>query len=413
MAFDSVFDRSIPELQELQHGERLPIDFDKMNNQIKALKTITRGVAPARQIVRVPIRPIVPKDARRAIITGGVPSTGDKLRVKFDPTLNDDTEDEFDVSLPWELRKTPFAGETRNGLLYEYDGGTKRTVTDTNDDDKETEEEILPTYFVDDYLMIAKRDPAKVGLEEDEPEWEDANAGGRRWMSPHEVGASIRRVRYISASGVDGFFGALSPLLEDEGPEDLSVFVAKGSALRRAPSDNEEIRPEWKSGEFHYVTPIDPDPLGLADKFKWMDLNVAGRTWHPTGDMILPVRQVTLQEILSDTLLVKFDPVFPEQGDAEHEFAVWKPYVLQKTRFDTGTHDGISYQYSTSTRRIATEVDTEETEQQLVVPRYKTNGVLLISRGTDNPANPAEWMDINVDARMWAAEGPRYENPEG
>lgn len=78
------------------------------------------------------------------------------------------------VAKPWLLRKTPWDGQTRGQVRYEYDleDSTKRTAFDSTDatDQLKRDEQIHPRYLVDDQLTVS---PATTGIGVDTGEVDD------------------------------------------------------------------------------------------------------------------------------------------------------------------------------------------------------------------------------------------------
>lgn len=92
---------------------------------------------------------------------------------------------------------------------------------------------------------------------------------------------------------------------------------------------------------------------------------------------------------------------------------VAKPWLLRRTPFDGETRDDISYVYSSNTERTATIVDTGETEEQVIVPRWKVidsgDDVIFATRGhvgglllDEEDYGDVIWLDENRDGRFWA-----------
>jgi len=94
----------------------------------------------------------------------------------------------------------------------------------------------------------------------------------------------------------------------------------------------------------------------------------------------------------------------------EDLLSVAKPWMLRRTPFDGRTRGGISYDYASATRRVATR--TGEAETQVVVPRYLVADVIYATMapigefGVFPGEPPPSFMllDDNRDARAWAKE---------
>lgn len=89
---------------------------------------------------------------------------------------------------------------------------------------------------------------------------------------------------------------------------------------------------------------------------------------------------------------------------------VAKPYLLRQTPFDGLSRGGISYAYTGTAARTATDED-ENTENQVIVPSYVVGDEIVAARGITGGTGTfggadsdvaLEWMDLNVDGRAWA-----------
>ena len=153
----------------------------------------------------------------------------------------------------------------------------------------------------------------------------------------------------------------------------------------------------------------------------------ADRAVAYTGAYVWPVGggavRMLVLEIRGDYLIcVGWDGVTRH----EEEVIVAKPSLLRRTPFDGETIYGIAYVYHTHTTRTATQ--GSETEDQIVIPRYRSNGgggvmpgetitAMNVGGGatgatfeeedpkTEKPVQvPIAWLDMNVDARAWAKQ---------
>lgn len=94
------------------------------------------------------------------------------------------------------------------------------------------------------------------------------------------------------------------------------------------------------------------------------------------------------------------------------EIQVSKPWVLSRTPFDRKQVNGVTYTYSDSQHRVASVGDAQE-EQEVVWP-YELGDVIQaqrISNGTGYSTGIDEdehWVDLNVDARIWAGSDFTY-----
>lgn len=182
-------DRLTLPLRRWRKGERLA--HDKLNEPVDAISRIVGGIGLPRQI-------------RRGLggDGGDAPAVGSKimrlyvLYVQWYPdhitcTTEAGGGDIYKVALPWMLRFTPFDGETRNGITYDYFGfhNTGRR-TATNEDDATENQIIIPSYYPDDQIFAIS--PVNTGAyDETGPEpiyltMLDMNVDARAWMREYE-----------------------------------------------------------------------------------------------------------------------------------------------------------------------------------------------------------------------------------
>lgn len=179
-SFDSIFDRSVPQLRELQRGQKLPIPHEILNNPIKALKRITSGVAPGRQVIGRGVPEAASGLRIRRAIVDSASVRSDYVVVHFaDIRGSDDPSNPpFNAWKPWILRFTPFDRKMRLGITYIYSTveekrfAAKGTLTEP--------QVIIPTYVANDEIVIARIEPAQWGLDE-VTSWIDLNVDGRMW----------------------------------------------------------------------------------------------------------------------------------------------------------------------------------------------------------------------------------------
>lgn len=92
------------------------------------------------------------------------------------------------------------------------------------------------------------------------------------------------------------------------------------------------------------------------------------------------------------------------QGD--EDVLVAKPWLLRRTPFDGQRYGGIDYVYSTPTQRAATL--GEETEHQIIIPRYIVGDILKADKGIEGGTGVVvsntklEW-EARYESRAWAA----------
>lgn len=94
----------------------------------------------------------------------------------------DDIAHTVEIAKPYLLQRTPFDGETRDGVTYTYTDGETRSATDgvTTED-----QVIVPAYVIND-IIVAARLTAENLKNQLYAEWLDINADGRAWAAVEE-----------------------------------------------------------------------------------------------------------------------------------------------------------------------------------------------------------------------------------
>ena len=87
---------------------------------------------------------------------------------------------DVNVALPYLLQRTPFDGNTRNGVTYTYTNNFTRTASDGST--VETQR-ITPDYVVDDEIVAVAVGTVLGGFNEITSDWIDANLDGRAWAA--------------------------------------------------------------------------------------------------------------------------------------------------------------------------------------------------------------------------------------
>jgi len=88
---------------------------------------------------------------------------------------------------------------------------------------------------------------------------------------------------------------------------------------------------------------------------------------------------------------------------------VAKPFMLQRTPFDTQEFDGVTHAYTTATERTAT--TGSDVISQEITPSYTVDGtekiiVALVLKPTMQVGKrKVEWMDVNTAGRNWEDAG--------
>ena len=88
-----------------------------------------------------------------------------------------------DVAKPYLLRRTPFDGETRDGITYTYSSDSARQ----GDDGANTEDQVIvPSYVVNDIIFAVRNPVGGTGVDDGESPatnitYLDLNLDGRAW----------------------------------------------------------------------------------------------------------------------------------------------------------------------------------------------------------------------------------------
>ena len=141
---------------------REPVDHRRLNQSVDAINRLTSGVNPARQ--DTPVKPAAAVfaieqfqviDAVTGATTRTVPTTHDHIVCKrYNGT--EQSGEAVNIALPYLLRRTPFDGETRNGITYTYDEEQDPMEREA-DDGSETETQVVVPSFVTGDIVYAAR----------------------------------------------------------------------------------------------------------------------------------------------------------------------------------------------------------------------------------------------------------------
>ncbi len=144
---------AIPRLESYRAGEGL--SAAKLNRGVDTLNRLTQGIRPARQV------PLIPRPKSKKAIRLFVQSLGPDHLVCLDSNGN-----EFLVARQWLIRRTPFDGQTRDGVSYVYSADDRRVATVGIAPDEETEiQEIIQRFVLDDEIWA--EEPETTGVEVD------------------------------------------------------------------------------------------------------------------------------------------------------------------------------------------------------------------------------------------------------
>ena len=117
-------------------------------------------------------------------------------------------------------------------------------------------------------------------------------------------------------------------------------------------------------------------------------------------------RQYRVKSVQDDHLVCReWDGTVEGAGDVK----VAKPFLLRKTPFDTLTRNGITFAYTSSTERTATEDSSGDIQNQIIVSSYQVDDLIYVignvAGGVDTQdENSVDLtrLDLNVDGRAWS-----------
>ena len=164
----TIFDKKIGELERWNSGDVL--SHQHLNGPVDAITAQRRIITPPHQV-----RPEKPYAFTRQMKLVSI--HGDYLICHpWDGATESDRE--LLVAKPYLLRRTPFDGETRNGIDYDYHTHVTRTATKGG----ETEDQIvIPRYVTGDILYATFNVAGGTSVLDTETrvEWLDDNRDGR------------------------------------------------------------------------------------------------------------------------------------------------------------------------------------------------------------------------------------------
>lgn len=185
---NNLMGQSISELR--RWGANQPLDHRKLNEPVDAINRMNRGVAGPRQVMADRPGGGVPAGALRTVLVAIPAGSTDDHIVCRDIG---DTSEEYTpilVAKPWLLRKTPWDGQTRGQVRYEYDpeDSTKRTAFDSTDATGQLKraEQIHARYLVDDRLTASPMIPTLTTTDGQTVALLDLNVDSRGWKTYYE-----------------------------------------------------------------------------------------------------------------------------------------------------------------------------------------------------------------------------------
>lgn len=225
-----------------------------------------------------------------------VSNHGDYIKCKTLTATGTEDGDNIYVMKPWELRRSPFDGETVGGVAYTYSSDDERTATpSTGAPEVQT---ITPEYFAG-AVVYAMDMEVSVEVETDVfSALIDANLDGRKWKAPTMVQCKVKSTdddhlvcRLLDAGGGEG---------------DTDLYVMKPWLLRKSPFNGQTVNGvsyTYSDAHTREATPSGGDPetqkitqdyytnavimVGKMDvtlsaggqQTNLIDLNDSGRAW--------------------------------------------------------------------------------------------------------------------------------------
>jgi len=182
----NVFDMTTAQLEEWQSGE--VIAASKLNQPVRHINRNLPHAGPPRQVVGAAVaggRMTVRRFQVRQV-------KGDYLVCRTLDVSNNAGDDDIKVAKPYLLRRTPFDGETRNGISYTYSSDTEREADDGDD----TEDQVVVPSYVEhgddetgDEIYAIRAPTGGTGVVDSENNavsWLDLNVDGRAWAQKAE-----------------------------------------------------------------------------------------------------------------------------------------------------------------------------------------------------------------------------------
>lgn len=133
---------------------------------------------------------------------------------------------------------------------------------------------------------------------------------------------------------------------------------------------------------------------------------------EPAREERVEVRRFVVVEERSDYLVCRRSGGDAAVNTEDQHTYVAKPYLLRQTPFNGLSRNSISYAYTATGERTATDAE-DNTESQVIVPSYVVGDEILAARGILGGTGvfggadsdlALEWVDLNADGRAWAKE---------
>lgn len=156
---------------------------------------------------------------------------GDYLACVFYNHLTDEEGGDVFVAKPYDLRVTPFDGESFTTLdghtvSFSYSEYWERTATI---DDSETVQTVTPYYYVNEEVCVARTEPGIEDAEQNPIQWEDINLAGRNWGG---------------AGGLKVYYGNSEDAVRSQTPSE-TFAIGFGT--------DDRTTLFWERGEWHYA----------------------------------------------------------------------------------------------------------------------------------------------------------------
>jgi len=289
--------RNVP-LPDFKPGQKLlASDLQLLRDAL--IQVLTGG--PGVQITSFGDRLVVSVDQKRTPNSrfrqmSVVSNHGDYIKCKALNASGSEDGDSIYVLKPWELRRSPFDGETVGGVAYEYSSDDERTATPSSGAPEV--QSISPEYFAGAVIYAMDTDTS-VEVETDQfSKLIDVNLDGRKWKAE-----TIRQAK-IKSTGDDHLVCRLLDAGGSEGDTDL--YVMKPWLLRKSPFDGQTVNGvsyTYSDAHTREATPSGGDPetqkitqdyytnavimVGKMDvvlsvggqQTNLIDLNDSGRAW--------------------------------------------------------------------------------------------------------------------------------------